>query len=66
MRSLIIVPADEKRLVEALASGADAVIVDLASAPAESMRAPAAAGRRSPSASTRSIRARPTPTSTRS
>ena len=35
MRSLIIVPADEKRLAEALASGADALIVDLASAPAE-------------------------------
>jgi citrate lyase subunit beta / citryl-CoA lyase len=33
MRSLIIAPADEKRLAEALASGADAVVVDLASAP---------------------------------
>ncbi len=32
MRSLLIVPADEKRLAEALASGADAVVVDLAQA----------------------------------
>jgi citrate lyase subunit beta / citryl-CoA lyase len=30
MRSLLIAPADEKRLAEALMSGADAVIVDLA------------------------------------
>ncbi len=30
MRSLLIAPADEKRLAEALESGADAVIVDLA------------------------------------
>ena len=35
MRSLIIAPADEKRLAEALKSGADAVIVDLALAPPE-------------------------------
>jgi citrate lyase subunit beta/citryl-CoA lyase len=32
MRSLLIAPADEKRLAEALKSGANAVIVDLASA----------------------------------
>jgi citrate lyase subunit beta / citryl-CoA lyase len=38
MRSLIIAPADEKRLAEALLSGADAVIVDLGQA------APAARG----------------------
>ncbi len=35
MRSLIIAPADEKRLAEALVSGADAVIVDLALAAPE-------------------------------
>jgi len=36
MRALLIAPADEKRLAEALKSGADAVIVDLAQvAPAE-------------------------------
>jgi citrate lyase subunit beta/citryl-CoA lyase len=36
MRSLLIAPADEKRLAEALESGADAIIVDLAgAAPAE-------------------------------
>ena len=35
MHSLLFAPADEKRLAEALASGADAVIVDLALAPAE-------------------------------
>jgi citrate lyase subunit beta / citryl-CoA lyase len=35
MRSLIIAPADEKRLAEALASGADALIVDLALAQPE-------------------------------
>ncbi len=35
MRSLIIAPADEKRLAEALASGADALAVDLAQAAAE-------------------------------
>ena len=33
MRSLIIAHADEKRVAEALASGADAVVVDLALAP---------------------------------
>jgi citrate lyase subunit beta / citryl-CoA lyase len=32
MRSLLIAPADEQRLAEALGSGADAVVVDLASA----------------------------------
>jgi citrate lyase subunit beta / citryl-CoA lyase len=32
MRSLLIVPADEQRLAEALKSGADAIIADLASA----------------------------------
>jgi citrate lyase subunit beta / citryl-CoA lyase len=32
MRSLLIAPADEKRLAEALKSGADAIIVDLAGA----------------------------------
>jgi citrate lyase subunit beta/citryl-CoA lyase len=32
MRSLLIAPADEKRLAEALASGADAIVVDLAGA----------------------------------
>jgi citrate lyase subunit beta/citryl-CoA lyase len=46
MRSLLIAPADEQRLAEALASGADAVIVDLAqAAPAERARARAAAAR---------------------
>ena len=34
MRSLLIAPADEKRLAEALKIGADAVIVDLAGAAA--------------------------------
>jgi citrate lyase subunit beta / citryl-CoA lyase len=44
MRSLIIAPADEKRLAEALASGAGAVIVDLALAtPSKKKRARAAA-----------------------
>jgi citrate lyase subunit beta/citryl-CoA lyase len=44
MRSLLIAPADEKRLVEALNSGADAIIVDLAgTAPAERTAARAAA-----------------------
>ena len=32
MRSLLIAPADEQRLAEALESGADAIIVDLARA----------------------------------
>ncbi len=46
MRSLLIAPADEKRLAEALKSGADAIIVDLAgAAPAERARARAAAAR---------------------
>ena len=36
MRSLLIAPVDEQRLAEALESGADAVIVDLArAAPAD-------------------------------
>ena len=30
MRSLLIAPADEQKLAEALKSGADAIIVDLA------------------------------------
>jgi citrate lyase subunit beta / citryl-CoA lyase len=34
MRSLLIAPADEKRLAEALASGADAVVIDLTQAAA--------------------------------
>jgi citrate lyase subunit beta / citryl-CoA lyase len=33
MRSLIVAPADEERLAEALASGADGLVVDLALAP---------------------------------
>ncbi len=46
MRSLIVAPADEKRLAEALASGADAIIVDLArSAPGEKAAARAATAR---------------------
>ena len=46
MRSLLIAPADEKRLAEALKSGADAVVVDLArAAPAEIAGARAAAAR---------------------
>ncbi len=46
MRSLLIAPADEKRLAEALKSGADAVVVDLArAAPAERAGARAAAAR---------------------
>ena len=46
MRSLLIAPAEEKRLAEALESGADAVIVDLAAtAPAERAGARAAAAR---------------------
>jgi citrate lyase subunit beta/citryl-CoA lyase len=44
MRSLLIAPADEKRLAEALKSGADAIIVDLAgAAPADTVAARAAA-----------------------
>jgi citrate lyase subunit beta / citryl-CoA lyase len=44
MRSLLIAPADEQQLAEALTSGADAVIVDLArAAPAERAGARAAA-----------------------
>ena len=46
MRSLLIAPADEQRLAEALESGADAIIVDLAgAAPAERAGARAAAAR---------------------
>ena len=46
MRSLLITPADEQRLAEALESGADAIIVDLAQgAPAGSAAARAAAAR---------------------
>src|ERR1700761_7247028 len=46
MRSLLIAPADEKRLAEALRSGADAVVVDLAGAePSTRAGARAAAGR---------------------
>jgi citrate lyase subunit beta / citryl-CoA lyase len=46
MRSLLIAPADEKRLAEALKSGADAVIVDLAgAAPAERTSARTVAAR---------------------
>ncbi len=46
MRSLLIVPADEKRLAEALPSGADAVVIDLAqAAPTERMAARTLAGR---------------------
>ena len=43
MRSLLIAPADEQRLAEALNSGADAIIVDLAQ-PAPAERAAARAG----------------------
>jgi citrate lyase subunit beta / citryl-CoA lyase len=44
MRSLLLAPADERRLGEALESGADAIIVDLAAtAPAERAAARAAA-----------------------
>jgi citrate lyase subunit beta / citryl-CoA lyase len=46
MRSLLIAPADKQRLAEALNSGADAIIVDLAQpAPAERAAARAAAAR---------------------
>jgi citrate lyase subunit beta/citryl-CoA lyase len=46
MRSLLVAPADEQRLAEALKSGADAVIVDLAgAAPAERAAARAVAAR---------------------
>ncbi len=79
MRSLLIAPADEKRLAEALKSGADAIIVDLVRAtPAEraaaravaarflkETRGPGREGRRSSSGQMRSIRARPIPISTR-
>jgi citrate lyase subunit beta/citryl-CoA lyase len=46
MRSLLIAPADEQRLAEALTSGADAVVVDLArAAPPSATAARAAAAR---------------------
>ena len=46
MRSLLIAPADEQRLAEALESGADAIIVDLArAAQADRVAARAAAAR---------------------
>ena len=46
MRSLLIAPADEQWLAEALESGADAIIVDLArAAPADKVAARAAAAR---------------------
>lgn len=45
MRSLLIAPADEKRLAEALKSGADAIIVDLAGGAPASRAARAAAER---------------------
>src|ERR1700678_4490159 len=46
MRSLLIAPADERRLAEALESGADAIIVDLAAgAPEERAGARDAAAR---------------------
>ena len=46
MRSLLIAPADERRLAEALTSGADAIVVDLAgAAPARRAGARAAAAR---------------------
>ena len=46
MRSLLIAPADERWLAEALESGADAILVDLAqAAPAERAAARAAAAR---------------------
>ena len=43
MRSLLIAPADEQKLAEALESGADAIIVDLAGARRRKGRARAAA-----------------------
>ena len=46
MRSLIVAPADEKRLAEALASGADALVVDLAIAPPDQRAAARAAAAR--------------------
>ena len=46
MRSLIVAPADERRLAEALASGADALVVDLAVAPPDQRAAARAAAAR--------------------
>jgi citrate lyase subunit beta / citryl-CoA lyase len=58
MRSLIVAPADEKRLAEALASGADGLVVDLALAPpGGAAAARAAAGRCLKEA--RALRSRP-------
>ena len=79
MRSLLIAPADEQRLAEALKSGADAVVVDLArAAPDERTAGPGHGGAVSEGArgrdvracahrqgQCRSIRARPIPISTR-
>ena len=46
MRSLIVAPADEKRLAEALASGADALVVNLALATPDQRPAARAAAAR--------------------
>jgi len=46
MRSLIVAPADERRLAAALASGADALVVDLAVAPPDHRAAARAAAAR--------------------
>jgi citrate lyase subunit beta/citryl-CoA lyase len=46
MRSLVVAPADEKRLAEALASGADGLVVDLAQAPPDRRAAARAAAAR--------------------
>jgi citrate lyase subunit beta/citryl-CoA lyase len=46
MRSLIVAPADERRLAEALASGADALVVDLAVATPDQRPAARAAAAR--------------------
>ena len=80
MRSLLIAPADEKRLAEALASGADAVVVDLALRRGRREGCSAGHGGRFPQSRPRPPRrpgarrrgqragfqAKPTPTSTRS
>ena len=79
MRSLLIAPADEKRLAEALKSGADAIIVDLAQARAgrkgggagrggavsQGGARPARRAQAHRQGKCRSIRARPMPISTR-
>jgi citrate lyase subunit beta / citryl-CoA lyase len=46
MRSVIVAPADQKRLAEALASGADGLVVDLAQAPPDRRAAARAAAAR--------------------